>query len=96
MQATRLDVSDLPAPEPFQKILGALEALPAGHYLSVYHRKEPLMIYPTLEKMGYRFHVQPSMQKGFDIYIWNSALPSPKGLVFPNLAEKAIVGGDCR
>jgi uncharacterized protein (DUF2249 family) len=52
-----LDVSDLPAPEPMERILDALADLPPGDRLCVLHRREPYPLYDMLRRMGYRWEV---------------------------------------
>ena len=58
MNQILLDVSELPAPEPFQKIMAELTQLKQNDYLKVVHRKEPLLLYKPLEQLGFDFHVQ--------------------------------------
>ncbi|MBK5964587.1 hypothetical protein CCR95_10945 [Thiocystis minor] len=53
----RLDVSDLPAPEPLERALDALAALPAGDRLLLRHRRQPYPLYDLLGRMGYRWEV---------------------------------------
>lgn len=52
-----LDVSDLPAPEPMERILDALADLPPGDRLCVSHRREPYPLYDMLRRMGYRWEI---------------------------------------
>jgi Uncharacterized conserved protein (DUF2249) len=47
-----LDVTDLPAPEPLERVLDALADLPAGHSLKVRLPMEPVLLYPMLRSMG--------------------------------------------
>jgi uncharacterized protein (DUF2249 family) len=50
-----LDVSDLPAPEPMERILDALADMPPDDRLCVLHRREPYPLYDMLRRMGYRW-----------------------------------------
>ena len=51
----RLDNRDLDPPEPMVRILGAAETLRPGETLSALLRREPLFLFPHLEKRGYRW-----------------------------------------
>lgn len=53
----RLDVSDLPPPEPLERTLDALTLLPAGDRLVLRHRRQPYPLYDLLGRMGYRWEV---------------------------------------
>ncbi len=66
-----LDVRDLPAPEPFERIVETLSALPAGDTLRVIHRREPLLLYPALERLGWRHETRFQADTGdWRIRIW--------------------------
>ncbi len=82
-----IDVSELPAPEPFDRIMHSLGELRADEYLKVEHRKQPLFLYQPLLELGYKFHVQPGTTQVFDIFIWPEKLPRPSNLIFPCIAE---------
>ena len=51
----RLDSRDLDPPEPMVRILGAAEHLAPGQTLSALLRREPVFLFPHLEKRGYRW-----------------------------------------
>ena len=51
----RLDNRDLDPPEPMVRILGAAETLQPGETLSALLRREPVFLFPHLEKRGYRW-----------------------------------------
>jgi uncharacterized protein (DUF2249 family) len=53
----RLDVSDLPPPEPLERALDALAELPVGDRLLLLHRRQPFPLYDLLRRMGYRWEV---------------------------------------
>lgn len=51
----RLDNRDLDPPEPMVRILGAAESLKPGETLSALLRREPVFLFPHLEKRGFRW-----------------------------------------
>jgi uncharacterized protein (DUF2249 family) len=51
----RLDNRDLDPPEPMVRILGAAEQLAPGQTLSALLRREPVFLFPHLEKRGFRW-----------------------------------------
>ncbi len=53
----RLDVSDLPPPEPLERALDALSMLAPGDRLLLEHRRQPYPLYDILKRMGYRWQV---------------------------------------
>jgi uncharacterized protein (DUF2249 family) len=53
--AVRLDNRDLDPPEPMVRILAAAEKLGPGETLSALLRREPVFLFPQLEKRGYRW-----------------------------------------
>lgn len=50
--AQSLDNRGLMPPEPMVRILTALEALPEGAVIEAWNDREPLLLYPELEKRG--------------------------------------------
>ncbi|MDE2006737.1 MAG: DUF2249 domain-containing protein, partial [Rhodospirillales bacterium] len=50
--ARTLDNRGLMPPEPMVRILTALEALPTGAVIEAWNDREPLLLYPELEKRG--------------------------------------------
>lgn len=70
MAVKRIDVSDLPAPEPMQRIFEALEDLTHDDYLIVIHRKYPRLLFEPLCEAGYQYRVQELEQGGVEITIW--------------------------
>jgi len=51
----QLDNRDLDPPEPMVRILGAAEQLAPGQTLSALLRREPVFLFPHLEKRGFRW-----------------------------------------
>ncbi len=87
MEEILIDVSTLPAPEPFEIIMGALIKLDESQFLRVAHRKQPLLLYKPLIESGFDYHVQPGKTEALDIYIWHSSQNPPEGLIEPALAS---------
>jgi uncharacterized protein (DUF2249 family) len=53
--AVKLDNRDLDPPEPMVRILAAAEKLGPGETLSALLRREPVFLFPQLERRGYRW-----------------------------------------
>ena len=53
--AVRLDNRDLEPPEPMVRILAAADKLGPGETLSALLRREPVFLFPQLEKRGFRW-----------------------------------------
>ncbi len=67
-----LDVSDLPAPEPLQRVLDALAELQRGDQLCMLHRHEPLLLYQYLDELDFSYRVEPKDDGPFEIWIWHT------------------------
>ena len=67
-----LDVRGLPAPEPMERILEALEGLPPGDRLRVLHWREPFPLYELLEAAGYRWETRAGREAPYEIHIWRA------------------------
>ena len=74
-----VDVSQLEAPEPMERILDALADLPPGDWLKVMHRREPFPLYNILKTMGYRWSVREGETTELDIFIWPEDQAPPPG-----------------
>ena len=76
-----LDVSDLEPPEPFERILDALDQLGTGEWLHVRHRREPFPLYSVLQRLGYSWKTERTGDAAFDILIWpvGNRPPGPPG-----------------
>ncbi len=73
-----LNVSTLPAPEPFQRITEALATLPEGARLRVLHRREPFPLYPRLLAAGFHYRVEHEPDgSGVVILIHRPIAPGP-------------------
>ncbi len=65
-----LDVSQLEPPEPMERILALLPTLPAGDYVKVYHRREPVPLFTILQTMNHAWHTEKLGEHRYHIYIW--------------------------
>jgi hypothetical protein len=65
-----LDVSDLPAPEPLERVLDALADLPEGDSLKVRFPMEPMLLYTMLRGMGLAWERVPSDGDAVELVIW--------------------------
>lgn len=68
-----LDVRGLPPPEPFQHIMRALPALPAGACLQVHIDREPYPLYEVLRGSGYAWQTSALADGSYSIRISHSA-----------------------
>ncbi len=82
-----LDVSMLAPPEPFERVVAALERLPAGDYLRMLHHREPLLLYPWLQEHGFAWHTQPGRATAFEIFIWRATDTVARAAVANRAAE---------
>jgi uncharacterized protein (DUF2249 family) len=69
---TVLDVSMLEPCEPLERTLKAVQDLGEGGYLKVVHRREPNLLFPIIEREGFRWRCLPQEKGLFVIYIWRS------------------------
>ncbi|GJL81841.1 MAG: hypothetical protein DHS20C01_14750 [marine bacterium B5-7] len=65
-----LDVSELEAPEPLERILTTIESLQQGEFLHVYHRRDPLPLYPLLQDRGCRWQSGRDNKDMIHVFIW--------------------------
>jgi len=74
-----LDVSQLPPPEPMERILDTLDGLEPGDWLRVLLPREPRPLYPILENLGYLW-ASGSVELGsFELFIWPEDQAAPPG-----------------
>ena len=72
-----LDVSRLEPCEPLERTLEALRQLPSGSWLRVFHRREPHLLYPMLEQLGFSWRLLPGKATTFELLIWRQGSPEP-------------------
>jgi TusA-related sulfurtransferase len=65
-----LDVSDLPPPEPLERVLDALADLPAGDSLKVRLPMEPVLLYSMLRSMGLAWERNAEPGGTVELVIW--------------------------
>ena len=58
-----------------ERTLEVVGDLGEGDYLHVIHRREPHLLYPVLEKMGFAWQCRPRGVAGFEIFIWKKSDP---------------------
>lgn len=64
-----IDVRWLPPPEPFERIMHALQTLPAEARLQVLIHREPHPLYEALRDAGYRWQATALGDDSFEIVI---------------------------
>lgn len=67
--AAKLDVRDLPPPEPMQQILAALGRLDIGQWLYVRHARRPIHLLPLLEQQGHSYSCDERQDGTFDFWV---------------------------
>lgn len=65
-----LDVSELAAPEPLERVLDTLAELSGGKFLHVYHRRDPLLLYPLLEEGGWSYLATTDRDHMVHVFVW--------------------------
>lgn len=70
---TEIDVRGLAPPEPFEKIMHALQTLPAGTELQVLIHREPFPLYEVLRDSGYTWKTHALAEDSFRIVITRSS-----------------------
>lgn len=69
-QLVRIDVRQLPMPQPMITILEALESLPKGSALFVQHKKIPVFLLPELKDKGFAWSIQETDGEGVQLLIF--------------------------
>ena len=67
-----LDVSGLEPCEPLERTLAAAADLAPGELLRVLHRREPLPLFPLLEKIGCAWHCRPGTTTAYEVLVWRA------------------------
>ena len=65
-----LDVSDLPPPQPIERVLDALADLPEGDTIKVRFPMEPVLLYPMLDSMGMAWERIDPKGTEVELLIW--------------------------
>jgi uncharacterized protein (DUF2249 family) len=69
-QEVVVDARGLEPPQPMQRILEALAALPAGAALRARTDRRPMLLYPKLDERGYRYETREADGDGYETRIW--------------------------
>ena len=64
-----LDVSEMEAPEPLREAIEALQSLPAGDWLHLYHRMAPCHLYAWMAEQGFASDTRQG-EAGCEVFIW--------------------------
>ncbi|NOZ52909.1 MAG: DUF2249 domain-containing protein [Gammaproteobacteria bacterium] len=80
-----LDVSDLPPPEPLEKVLEATETLASGQYIRMLHRQEPFPLYDVLGDIGFKHLTRVGQKTSFEIFIWRNSDEAAELAVFTTI-----------
>jgi len=67
-----LDVSMLEPCQPLEQSIEAVRKLVAGDFLKVIHRREPSLLFPMLDQMGFSWRCEQTGNTRYEIYIWSS------------------------
>lgn len=65
-----VDARGLEPPQPMQRILEGLAALPEGAALRARTDRRPMLLYPKLEERGYRYETREAGDDGYETRIW--------------------------
>ncbi len=68
-QVLTVDGRNLPAPEPMERVLEAIEDLPSGDTVRFLIHREPYPLYDLLRRGGYAWTTEPQDDGGFVILI---------------------------
>ena len=68
-----VDARGLPAPEPMERVIEALDGLAADTRLRLLIHREPVPLYDILGRRGCRWHTEEQPDGSFVIMIWREA-----------------------
>lgn len=77
-----LNVSDLPPPEPLEKVLEAIDTHTSGQYIRMLHCREPFPLYGILENIGFKHLTRLGQETSFEIFIWRKGDAAAEAAVF--------------
>jgi hypothetical protein len=72
-----LDVRWLEPPEPLERTLEAVEAMPRGEHLHLLIHRLPHMLYPILEAWGFAHRTDSNEDGTYEIMIWHHPPENP-------------------
>lgn len=67
-----IDARDMEPPEPFVLTMDALATLEPSHTLLLILNREPHPLYRALQKQGYTYQTEVTLQGTFEILIWRT------------------------
>lgn len=72
MEPTTVEIDNrgLFPPEPMLRILDALASLPAGGQVLARNDREPIFLYPELQRRGFLYETTPVGDGSFHVRIW--------------------------
>jgi hypothetical protein len=65
-----LDVRNMELPEPLLRALAELESLAPGDYLRMLSHRDPILLYPLLESLGFCYRREQDSAGNYEILIW--------------------------
>lgn len=65
-----IDAREMEPPEPFVATMDALDAMDPSHTLLLVLTREPYPLYRALQKQGYAYRTEITMQGTVEILIW--------------------------
>jgi TusA-related sulfurtransferase len=65
-----IDAREMEPPEPFVATMDALDAMDPRHTLLLVLTREPYPLYRALQKQGYAYRTEITMQGTVEILIW--------------------------
>lgn len=75
-----IDVSDLPAPGPMEKILALLSESSEQEIICMTHRQKPINLFPILIERGFCYQLVEK-ENMIKLYIWNIKNTEARDLV---------------
>ena len=93
MTETRLDVSELEPCEPLERTLESVRSLAPGHTLRVIHRRDPKLLYPLLEELGFAWTTRVGGRNAaqFEIFIWKRGDAVAESSVAARVGKDSLV-----
>ncbi len=67
-----IDCRELEPPEPFVKVMEAVNRLSLDEAVLMIHRKQPRLLFPKLEELGMKYELTDKGESGIEILIWRS------------------------
>ena len=65
-----VDCRELEPPEPFVKVLEAIEAMKEDEAVLMIHRKKPRLLFPKLKEKGLSFSMNEASDESIELLIW--------------------------